>query len=74
MALIISECVPFSHGLAREAVVAHEAHARAGRGDGGGGRGRPQVRRRREFCEFDDVPCLSLLKHLMKVQGGGAIK
>ena len=28
----------------------------------------------REFCHFDDTPCLSLLKHLMKLQGGGAIK
>ena len=26
--------------------------------------------RRREFCHFDDTPCLSLLKHLIKVQGG----
>ena len=29
------------------------------------------TRRRREFCHFDDTPlCLSLLKHLLKVQGG----
>ena len=28
---------------------------------------------RRRDCHFDDAPCLSLLKHLMKVQGG-AIK
>ena len=33
----------------------------------------PADSRRREFCHFDDTPCLSLLKHLMKVQGG-AIK
>ena len=26
--------------------------------------------RRREFCHFHDTPCLSLLKHLPKVQGG----
>ena len=29
--------------------------------------------RRREFCHSADTPCLSLVKHLMKVQGG-AIK
>ena len=28
---------------------------------------------RRRDCHFDDTPCLSLLKHLIKVQGG-AIK
>ena len=26
--------------------------------------------RRREFCHFADTPWLSLLKHLLKVQGG----
>ena len=26
--------------------------------------------RRREFCHFTDTPCLSLLKHLIKVHGG----
>ena len=30
--------------------------------------------RRREFCHVDDTPCSSLLKHLVKVQGGGAVE
>ena len=25
---------------------------------------------RRRDCHFDDTPCVSLLKHLIKVQGG----
>ena len=33
----------------------------------------PPLPSRRRDCHFDDAPCLSLLKHLMKVQGG-AIK
>ena len=28
--------------------------------------------RRREFCHFDDTPCLSILKHLLQVEGGAA--
>ena len=40
----------------------------ASRGGGGGGGGS-----RRRDCHFDYTPCLSLLKHLIKVQGG-AIK
>ena len=28
------------------------------------------IRRRRRDCHFDDTPCLSLLKHLLEVQGG----
>ena len=28
--------------------------------------------RRRDFCQFDDTPCSSLLEHLIKAQGGAA--
>ena len=31
----------------------------------------PEGGRRRD-CHFDDIPCLSLLKHLTKVEGGAA--
>ena len=31
---------------------------------------RVRISRRREFCHFADTPCLSLLKHILKVEGG----
>ena len=30
------------------------------------------ISRRREFCHFDDTPFSSVLKHLIKAEGGAA--
>ena len=43
------------------------------RGDDAAGSEKSGKSSRRRDCHFDDTPCLSLLKHLLKVQGG-AIK